>query len=143
MYAFAKVRVIAQISTQAIFAHKLSIPLFQSIALSPSPCHDIYVICVDCDNAFPLRIEFEHVEALEDEPDIPKTLHILSRIDYPVLYAAASQLEIKDLPEELPDDLNAQRDEKLLIALHNAIFNVRYILEHLITHSTFYAHSSF
>ena len=87
------------------------------------------LVCVrkGCDNAFPLQIVFREVEEVnDDEPEqaVAKTLHLLPRIDYPVLRGAAEALEIKDLPEELPALLDPDRDAELVVALHRVLFNV-------------------
>jgi len=52
-------------------------------------------------------------------------LHLLPRIDYPVLLAAARELGFSELPDELPMNLNETEHRELLELLYTVLFDVR------------------
>lgn len=88
------------------------------------------LVCVrnGCENAFPLQITYVTVEQEESDPNIELVMHLLPRIEYPVLLAAARALNIS-LPDKLPetiDPANAEHHE-LLETLHTVLFDIHVV----------------
>ena len=79
------------------------------------------ICCLKCDH-FPLRIKAEQKEEQQQEENFDFIKHILTRVDYPALKLAASDLAIQGLPDQLPE--NITDNEIALKSLHKLLLEV-------------------
>lgn len=59
-------------------------------------------------------------------------MHLLPRLDYPVLLASARALNLEGFPDELPESINAESHRELLEKLYTLIFDVCYSIDLII-----------
>eukprot|EP00461_Guttulinopsis_vulgaris_P010288 UN10363 len=87
------------------------------------------LVCIrkGCQNAFPLQLTFIRVEQEESDPNVELVLHLLTRIEYPVLLATARALNIEGLPDLLPDSINATDHRELLELLYTILFDIHVV----------------
>lgn len=77
--------------------------------------------CVKCDT-FPLNINPKKKKLEKKEVNLDFIKNFLPRLDYNALVLAANELNIKGLPEKLPE--NIEKDEKALASLHELLVEV-------------------
>jgi multifunctional methyltransferase subunit TRM112 len=87
------------------------------------------LVCVrkGCQNAFPLQLTFLRVEQEDSEPNASMVLHLLPRLEYPVLLACAKALRIDGLPDALPESINIVDHRDLLELLHTVLFDIHVV----------------
>ncbi|KAL6781502.1 hypothetical protein ACKKBG_A11415 [Auxenochlorella protothecoides x Auxenochlorella symbiontica] len=73
-------------------------------------------------NGFPFRIEVGEVATREADFDPTFLCHILPRLEYGALRAAAASLGFAELPETVPE--GATEDDAFLQALHHALLEL-------------------
>lgn len=86
------------------------------------------LVCVrrGCQNAFPLQITFVRVEHEESDPNCEMVMHLLPRIEYPVLVASAKALKI-NIPDQLPENISIVDHRELLETLHTLLFDLHVV----------------
>eukprot|EP00211_Chloroparvula_japonica_P012854 CAMPEP_0119118754 /NCGR_PEP_ID=MMETSP1310-20130426/529_1 /TAXON_ID=464262 /ORGANISM="Genus nov. species nov., Strain RCC2339" /LENGTH=113 /DNA_ID=CAMNT_0007108141 /DNA_START=96 /DNA_END=437 /DNA_ORIENTATION=+ len=73
---------------------------------------------------YPLGLVVGKIELQENEFDPAFVLHMLSKLNYPVLRKAASICQFNDLPEQPPANPTVENDGQFLQAVFHAISNI-------------------